>query len=112
MSQSIHDITENWYARLNKLKEYNQREDLTLNQKIRSQILILALADRLMRLVPHYINATQPIRKDLNAAIGGVAIVGESIYEPSILNKNESVVDHAKRIIKNYPISSQAYEKS
>jgi hypothetical protein len=106
MDQSVSDIAENWYSRLNKLKDYNQREDLTLKQKIRSQILILALADRLIQLLQHYHKATLPRLKSSDTfKSGGIAILEkrQHVYEHYMLRKNESAVDHAKRIIKNFP---------
>lgn len=57
--QSIYSIAENWYARLNNLKEYSQRDDISLNKRQQCERLIWVMINRMMKITPHYLELRQ-----------------------------------------------------
>lgn len=80
--EQFNDIAENWYARLNNLKEYCQKNP----QSIKGNQLVLIMIERMLKVSQIYlrINAStyQP-----KFPKGGIATVGESGNEIILKNK-------------------------
>lgn len=56
-SQSISNVAENWYARLNRLKDRFQDDDLTDEQKDKCKRLIAVMIGRMMKVSIPYMEA-------------------------------------------------------
>lgn len=53
-NQSLHEITENWYARLNRLKDRHVKGGLSPEKQEQLTRLIGIMIGRMMKLMPHY----------------------------------------------------------
>jgi hypothetical protein len=57
MPQTLSDVAENWYARLNRLKDRFHDSDLTDEQKDKCKRLIGIMVGRMMKVSTQYIEA-------------------------------------------------------
>lgn len=72
-TQSLDAIAENWYSRLNRLKDYSQRDDISLEKRQQCEKLIWIMINRMMKVTPLYIQARLDATKSLRGfPVGGV----------------------------------------
>lgn len=72
-SQSLDSIAENWYARLNNLKYYASRDDISLEKRQQCERMILVMIVRMMKVVPLYTEAMSKRFKPGTFKPGGVS---------------------------------------
>lgn len=70
--QSLDSVAENWYARLNRLKDRYSAGGLTPNKEEQLKKLIAIMILRMTRLTPHYIEASKPAM--VNFQPGGIEL--------------------------------------
>jgi hypothetical protein len=77
-SQSLDDIAENWYARLNRLKARHQQGNLSYNKEVQIIRLIGTMIDRMMMITPIFVRAKQIIRKPGSSFLAGGIVINEA----------------------------------
>lgn len=74
-NQSLEVVADNWYSRLNNLKNRYHDNDLTEGQKEKCLKLIGIMIGRMTRLIPQYLDAKKRLWANRpNFAQGGVII--------------------------------------
>lgn len=93
-NNQFEDICENWYARLNKLKQYRQDNHKVFHKDIQVNLLIDEMLERMSILTPIYIKYRQSLIPQPNFPLGGV--VNKNINNSPYLSDREHIIPSKK----------------